>query len=114
MSDRRRRLRSSLRYVPASGFPAVVAFPFARIDFYADALVFSAAWGVPFGRPKWSVDREKIQRVQRTRRGVRFYADGFKDPWVVASLFPKYFLRRLAEQGIVPDDPIVQSRWNTA
>lgn len=112
MSERRR-LRSSLRYMPPSGFPAVVGFPFARIDFRADTLVFSVGRGVPFERPHWSVDKNKIQRIERTQRGVRFYAEGFEHPWVVASLFPRYFLRELAKQGIVPDGPVVPSRWNT-
>ena len=102
-----------MRYMPPSGFPEVVGFPFARIDFYADTLVFSVGRGVPFGRPRWSVDRRKILRVEPTQRGVRFYAEGFKEPWVTASLFPRYFLRKLAQEGIIPEGPVVPTRWNT-
>jgi hypothetical protein len=97
----------------SSGFPEVIGFPFARIDFYPDILVFSAGRGVPFGRPHWSVARDKIWKIERTQHGVRFYAEGFKDPWVAGSLFPTHFMKKLIEQGIVPEGPVIPSRWNT-
>ena len=111
------RVRSSLRYMARSGFPEVIGWPFSRIDIYDDVLVFSVGRGVPFqralGSPDLRVRRDQIRKVERTQRGVRFYADGFEDPWVTASIFAKYFLRRLAENGIVPEGPIVPSRWDT-
>ena len=105
-------MRSSLRYSPDGGFPWVIGFPFARLDIAADTLTFSAGL-VPFGRPRWTVSRDKVTKIERTQNGVRFYAEGFDNPWVVASLFPNHFLAKLRECGIVPEGPVIPTRWNT-
>jgi hypothetical protein len=112
MPGNRVRLRSSLRY-SWNGVPTVIGFPFARLDIEADTLTFSAGHLVPFDRPHWTVSRDRIKKIERTQMGVRFYAEGFRDPWVVASLFPTRFLARLREYGIVPEGPVIPSRWNT-
>ena len=111
------RLRVALRYVGLSGFPAVVGWPLARIEIHDEVLVFAVPRVLPFrsiaGNPCRTVRRDKIKKIERTQYGVRFYADGFEDPWVIASIFPRRLLRRLAENGVVPSGPIVRSRWGT-
>jgi hypothetical protein len=106
-------LRSSLRYSREGGFPVLIGFPFARLDIEDDTLTFSANRLVPSGRPRWSVRRDKITKIERTQNGLRFYAEGFDNPWVVASLFPSRFLAKLREHGIVAEGPIVPSKWNS-
>lgn len=106
------RLRSSLRYAPApEAFPTVVGWPFAWIESSEECLAFGTGMFAPFRRERWRVERDKISRVERTQGGVRFYAEGFPDPWVTASLFPNRFLRRLRELGIESDGPIQPSTW---
>ena len=78
-----------------------------------DSMTFGAGCLVPFHRASWRVQREKVSRVERTHRGVRFYAEGFADPWVAASLFSDRFLRRLRELGIDPEGPPRPSTWTT-
>lgn len=112
-SRSRTRLRCSLRYAREGGFPEVIGFPFARLDIDDDSLTFSGGRLVPFGRPHWTVRRDQITKLEPTSRGVRFYADGFSTPWVVASLFPRRFLAKLRRHGIVAEGPVVPSRWNT-
>jgi hypothetical protein len=107
------RLRSSLRYSPDGGIPRLIGFPFARLDIAADTLTFSAGHLVPFGRPQWTVSRDKIMKIERAQNGVRFYAEGFDNPWVVASPFRSRFLAKLLECGIVPEGPVIPVRWNT-
>jgi hypothetical protein len=67
----------------------------------------------PFSRPSFRVKRTSITKIERTQwGGVRIFASGFDDPWVVGSLFPKKFIRKLRENGLdVPDGPIVRSTW---
>ena len=113
MSGSRIRLRSSLRYSRDGGFPRLIGFPFARLDIDGDTLTFSAGHLVPFGRPQWIVSRDKITKIERTQNGLRFYAEGFDNPWVVASLFPGRFLAKLRECGIVPEGPVTPSKWNS-
>jgi hypothetical protein len=91
----------------------LIGFPFARLDIAADTLTFSTGHSALWGGPQWTVSRDKITKIERTQNGVRFYAEGFDNPWVVASLFPKRFLAKLRECGIVPEGPIIPSKWNT-
>jgi hypothetical protein len=107
------RLRCSLRFLRDGGFPEVIGFPFARMDIYEDTLAFSGGRGLPFGRPRWTVRRDQILKLERTQHGVRFYADGFDNPWVAASLFPERFLTKLRQHGIVVEGPITPSKWNS-
>ena len=111
-SDGTVRLRSSLRYSFDGGFPRLIGFPFARLDIATDTLTFSARH-MPFGSPRWTVSRAKITKIERTQNGVRFYAEGFDNPWVVASPFTNRFLTKLRECGIVPEGPVIPVRWNT-
>lgn len=111
MPGNRVRLRSSLRYSRDGGFPRLIGFPFARLDIAADTLTFSAGYLVPFSRPRWTVSRDKITKIERTQNGLRFYAEGFDNPWVVASLFPNRFLAKLREFGIVPEGPVTPTKW---
>jgi hypothetical protein len=112
MSENCVRLRSSLRYSRDGGLPRVIGFPFARVDIEEDTLTFSAGRLVP-GRPQWTVSREKVTKIEQTQNGVRFYAEGFDDPWVTASLFPKRFLAKLRDCGIVPQGPVMPTKWNS-
>ena len=108
------RLRCSLRFVGDSGSPEVIGFPFARLDICGDTLAFFGGHGLPFGRPRWTIRRDQISRLERTQNGVRFYAEGFDSPWVVASLFPHRFLAKLRKHGVVvAEGPIVPSKWNS-
>lgn len=107
------RLRCSLRFLRDGGFVEVIGFPFARLDIDEDTLAFSGSRGLPFGRPLWAVRRDEITRLERTQNGVRFYAEGFDNPWVVASLFPRRFLAKLRQHGIVAEGPVVPSNWNS-
>jgi hypothetical protein len=105
------RLRCSLKYSPRGGFPVLIGYPFARLDIYDDRLTFSA--GRLLSVPRWTVQRDRITKLERTQRGVRFYAEGFDSPWLVASFFRDSFLDRLREHGIVAEGPIVPSTWTT-
>lgn len=107
------RLRTSLRYSRKGGFPTLIGYPFARLDIEDDTLTFSAGHFVPFSRPQWSVRRDAITRIERTQNGVRFYAMGFDNPWVIASFFPGRFLTKLRENGIVAEGPPIPSKWNS-
>lgn len=107
------RLRCSLRYRSDGSFPIVIGFPFARLDIDGDNLRFSAGRLVPFHRPRWQVSRSQITKIEHTQQGVRFYAAGFNDPWSVASIFPRHLLRKLSENGIVVDGPIIPTTWNS-
>ena len=114
------RVRSSLRYVSDHGaMPTVIGWPFAWIEFSSEAIdIFDGrlvpAWIPPHGRPKIHVERSSITKIERTQNGIRIFASGFDDPWVVASLFPKSFLRKLRKHGLnIPSGPIVRSTWNT-
>jgi hypothetical protein len=78
-----------------------------------ETITFSAGKLVPFGRPRWSVQREAITRIERTQNGLRFHGEGLPDPWVVASLMSGRFLRRLAALGIKADGPTRPSTWTT-
>ena len=91
----------------------MIGFPFARLDIHEDTLAFSGGRGLPFGRPRWTVRRDQITKLERTQHGVRFYAEGFDNPWVVASLFPRRFLAKLRQHGIVAEGPVVPSKWNS-
>jgi hypothetical protein len=102
-------IRCSLRFGDG-GIPRVVAYPFAKIVIDGDHLSFS---GGVFGRQVRELTRSQVVRSERTQRGVRWFADGFDQPWVTASLFPARFLRRLERHGFRVDGPIVPSRWNT-
>src|SRR5882757_10029113 len=88
------RLRVALRYMGLSGFPAVVGWPLARLEIHDEVLVFAVPRFLPFrsitGTPGRTVRRDTIKKIERTQHGVRFYADGFDDPWVIASIFPKH------------------------
>jgi hypothetical protein len=108
------RVRSSLRYATAPGaFPTVVGWPFAWIEVGPELLTFSSGRLVPFGRVRWSVRRDDITKVERTQNGLRFYAEGFPDPWVVASMLRGHFLRRLADLGIEAQGAVRPSTWKT-
>lgn len=108
------RLRCSLRYAPAAGaFPTVVGWPFAWMEVSPDSLTFSTGRLVPFSRTRWTVRRDEITQIDRTQHGLRFYAKTFSDPWVVASLAARRFLRSLAELGIEGEGPIQPSTWTT-
>ena len=113
------RIRSSLRYVSVHGAPpTTIGWPFACIQFADDVIEFCGGHAVPSfippnGRPSFRVDRGSIRKIERTQSGVRIFASGFDDPWVVASLFPRRFLRKLRENGLdVPDGPVIRSSWN--
>ena len=106
-------MRCALRYQDEGSFPKLIGFPFAILDIVGDDLEFRAGRGAPFDRPRWKINRSQITKLERTVRGVRFYATGINDPWSIASLFPKYFLRKLAENGIVAEGPIIATTWNT-
>jgi len=113
------RIRCSLRYVPVHGTPpTTIGWPFAYIRFSDDVIEFSGGHFVPsfippFGRPSFRVDRSSIRKIERTQSGVRIFASGFDDPWVVASLFPKHFLKKLRENGLdIPNGPVIRSSWN--
>ncbi len=105
------RLRCSLKYSPHGGFPELIGYPFARLDIYDDRLTFSAARLL--GVPRWTVQRDQITKLERTQKGVRFYAKGFDSPWLVASFFEDRFLGKLREHGIVAEGPVVRSTWTT-
>lgn len=107
------RLRCSLRFVAEGGFPDVIGFPFARLEIDEDILTFSAGRAVPFRRPRWTVRRDQITKLERTQHGVRFYAEGFDSPWVVASLFPGRFLAKLSVHGIIAKGPVIPTRWDS-
>jgi hypothetical protein len=114
------KIRSSLRYMPVHGtLPCTIGWPFAWIRFSDEVIEFSAGHIVPsfippFGRPSFRVARSSITKIERTQNGVRIFASGFDDPWVVASLFTKRFLRKLRENGLdIPDEPIIRSKWFT-
>ena len=77
-----------------------------------DCLTFASGRLVP-GRRQWQVCRSDIQRIEPTQRGIRLYAAGFDDPWVVASLFKRRFLVKLREGGIEPSGPVAPSTWTT-
>jgi hypothetical protein len=102
-----------LRFRRDGGPPEVIGFPFARLEIQEDSLSFSGARWLPFGRPHWTISRDKITKVERSRNGVRFYADGIPSPWVAGSLFPRRFLEQLRQHGIVVEGPVVPSKWNT-
>ncbi len=102
-------IRSSLRSSDG-GIPWVVGFPFAKIVFDGDSLTFK---GGLFRGVFRTVTRTQVVRIERTQRGVRWFAEGFDQPWVTASLFPARFLRHLERNGIRVDGPDVPSRWNT-
>lgn len=109
------RIRCSLRYAanPGSG-PTLIGWPFAWMEITADSVVFAAGRLVPFGRPRWEMRRVAVTKIERTRGGVRFFAEGFSDPWIAGSLFPRRFFKRLADAGIdIPDGPIVPTGWDT-
>jgi hypothetical protein len=65
------------------------------------------------GKVSWQVSRLQIQRVEPTKGGVRFYAEGVDGPWIVGSLFPKHLLSKLRKGGIEPNGPVVPTTWNT-
>ncbi len=69
-------MRSSLRYAKHNGVPpTVIGWPFAKVSINDDQLLFSSGCLVP-GRVSWQVNRSQIQRVEPTKNGVRFYAEG--------------------------------------
>ena len=106
-------MRSSLRYAKHSdGPPTVIGWPFAKVSINGDRLVFSSGRFVP-GGVSWRVTRSQIQRVEPTKGGVRFYAEGVDGPWIVGSLFPKHLLSKLRKGGIEPNGPVVPTNWNT-
>jgi hypothetical protein len=107
-------MRCAIRYftAPDGGPIAIVGWPFGWLEVTDSQLTVAAGRLVPFGRPRWSVPREGIARVEPTQRGVRFFTDGFRDPWVVGSLFPGRLRRQLAECGIVPEGPVKRTSWN--
>ncbi len=112
------KMRSSFRYVPVHGVPpTVIGWPFAWIRFFDEEIEFSGGFLMPtfippFSRPSFRVKRSSITKIERTQHGIRIFASGFDDPWVVASLFPKKFIRKLRDNGLdVPDGPIVRSTW---
>jgi hypothetical protein len=109
------RLRCSLRYFPepGGGPPTTVGWPFAWLEVSEGNLTVAAGRLVPFGRPRWTVPVDRITRVEPTQQAVRFFADGFHDPWVIASLFPNRLLATLARFGIHPEGPTKPSTWNT-
>lgn len=108
------RLRCSLRYMSSGGFPMLIGFPFARLDISEDELTFSAGFIVPFHRPRWTIKRSQISKLERTQGGgVRFYANGNPSPWVIGSLFPKYFVKKLKNNGIVANGPIIPTTWKS-
>ena len=76
------------------------------------SLLFSSGRLVP-GRVSWQFSRSQIQRVEPTKKGVRFYAEVVDGPWIVGSLFPKHLLSRLRKGGIEPSGPVVPTTWNT-
>ncbi len=105
------KLRCSLRYAKEHGSPSViVGWPFASMTIADDYLTFASGRLVP-GRKQWQVSRLDIQRIEPTQRGIRLYAAGFDDPWVVASLLKRRFLAKLREGGIEPIGPVVPSTW---
>lgn len=108
------RIRCSLRYAPNPGSgPTLIGWPFAWMEITTDSITFSAGRFVPFGRPKWEVRKAALTKLERTRGGVRFIAEGFSDPWIAGSLFLQSFLAKLATAGIViPDGPVVPSGWD--
>ena len=106
-------LRCSLMYAPEHGSPpVVVGWPFATMTIAGDRLTFASGRLVP-GRRQFQVARSDIRRIEPTQRGIRLYAAGFDDPWVVASLFKSHFLVKLREGGIEPTGPVVPSTWST-
>lgn len=107
------RLRCSLRFRGRKGRPVVVGYPFARMEIDGNTLTFTTGRMAIFDRASWSVKRNQIKKIQQTQRGVRFFAEGFDDPWVVASLFTATFLSKLREQKIEPRGIIVPSTWDT-
>jgi hypothetical protein len=112
--DKPVRIRCSLRYAPNPGSgPTLVGWPFAWMEITADSVTFSAGRLVPFGRPRWEVRKAAITKLERTRGGLRFFAEGFSDPWIAGSLFPERFFKKLADAGIaMPDGPIVPTGWD--
>ena len=76
-------MRCSLRSAPAPGaFPTLIGWPFAWIEVSDQSLTFSAGRLVQFGRPRWQARRDQMTKTERTANGVRFFAEGFRDPWV--------------------------------
>jgi len=110
-----KRLRCSLRYypVPGGGAPTLIGWPFAWLEISEQELTVAGGRLVPFGRPRWTVPRGRITRVEPTGKGVRFFADGIRDPWVVGSLFPQRLLAQLASLGITPEGPVMPTSRNT-
>ncbi len=107
------KVRCSLRFAKEHGSPPViVGWPLATMTIGDDSLTFASGRLVP-GRRRWHVRREDLQRIEPTQRGIRLYAAGFDDPWVVASLFTRRFLEKLREGGIEPTGPVIPSTWTT-
>ena len=107
------KMRSSLRYAKhRGGPPTVIGWPFAKVSISGDQLLFSSGRLVP-GKVSRLVSRSQIQRVEPTKNGVRFYAEGVDGPWIVGSLFPKRLLSKLRRGGIEPSGPVVPTTWNT-
>lgn len=114
-SQRQVHLRVTLRYVGRSGFPVTVGWPLARLEICEDVVSVTVPRFLPLGSiagpANRTLPRDKITKIERTQYGVRRQSVDSEDPWVIASVFPKHLLRRLAENGIVPDGPIVPGSW---
>ena len=111
------KMRCGLRCMPVHGtFPFFISWPLAWIRFSDEVIEFSSGWFsvlfFPTGRPYFRVDRSAITKIERAPQGIRNFASGFDDPWIVGSIFPKRFLRKLRENGLdIPDGPITRSKW---
>ena len=111
------KMRCGLRCMPVHGtFPFFISWPLAWIRFSDEVIEFSSGWFsvlfFPTGRPYFRVDRSSITKIERAPQGIRIFASGFDDPWIVGSIFPKRFLRKLRENGLdIPDGPIIRSKW---
>jgi hypothetical protein len=114
-TDKPTRVRCSLRYAetPGSG-PTLIGWPFAWICLDADTITCSAGRLVPFGRPRWTVPRSAITKVERTGGGIRIFCNSLTDPWIVGSLFPNHLIKKLSEAGFeIPEDPVVPTGWDS-
>ena len=112
------KMRCGLRCMPVHGtFPFFISWPLAWIRFFDEEIEFSGGFLMPtfippFSRPSFRVKRSSITKIERAPQGIRIFASGFDDPWIVGSIFPKRFLRKLRENGLdIPDGPIIRSKW---
>ena len=97
-----------------SGFPRVIGYAFAWTQIERETLTFGSGRAALFGTVRWSVPRDQITRIERTQcGGVRFFAEGRSDPWVIGSLRPRHLLAKLRRHGLEPEGSVVRSRWNT-